>query len=161
MTPELVVADSIDVITFARGISARKRGRACAIMTYEYTEQRDWAAKLARLTDLEHVDVLELFYEDEQLGNNLYFYSPEGLFSLLQDRLKQGNTAIVSGIEFLKASWSGQKNSAEEFAACLEMWQGNPALLFVMQYDKAIAEHPFRRFRQHTFIIDQRETIAL
>ena len=154
------MADGIDIVDFVRGVAARKRGRACAVMTREYSDQSEWAEKLAGLTDSEHIDLLDLFNGEERLADNLATYTPEGMFTLLQDRVKQG-TAIVSGIEFLKASWSGRPNSAEEFAARLETWQGDPALVFVMQYDKAIAERPYRRFRQYTFIVDQRETFAL
>ena len=154
------MADGIDIVGFVRDVSARMRGRACVVMTHDFKGQQDWATKLARLSNAEHIDLLDLFEKEEMLGNNLASYQPEGVFSLLKNRVKQG-TAVVSGIEFLKASWTGRQNSAEEFAARLEMWQDDPALVFVMQYDKAIAERPFRRFRQYSFIIDQRETFAI
>jgi hypothetical protein len=160
MKPEALMPEGIDMIEFVRGVYERRRGRACVILTHEHFGQREWAARLAELTDSEHVDLLELFHEEKHLGDNLALYPPEKLFTLLRDRVKRG-TAIVSGIEFLKASWSGRPNSAEEFAARIETWQDDPALVFVMQYDKAIAERPFRRFRQYTFVVDQRETIAL
>jgi len=129
-------------------------------MTHEYQGQRDWAARLAGLTDAEHVDLLELFHKEKQLADDLAPFPPEGLFGLLRDRAER-DVVIVSGVEFLKASWSGRPDSAEEFSARLETWQGDPALVIVMQYDKSIAERPFRRFRQYTFVVDQRETIAL
>lgn len=153
------MADGIDIVDFVRGLASRRRGRACVVMTHEYSGQREWAAQLADMTDSEHLDLLDLFHGEQHLSANLALYSPEKLFVLLHDRAKSG-TVVVSGIEFLKASWSGGPNSAEEFAARLETWQDNPALVFVMQYDKAIAERPFRRFR-HTFVIDQEETLAL
>ena len=154
------MADGIDIGDFVHGVTARKRGRACAVMTREYSNQREWAVKLAGLTGSEHIDLLDLFHGEEQLAESLATYTPEGIFTLLQNRVKLG-TAVVSGIEFLKASWSGRPNGAEEFAARLETWQDDPAMVFVMQYDKAIAERPYRRFRQYTFVVDQRETFAL
>lgn len=154
------MADGIDIVDFVHKVAARQRGRACVVMTRDYASQREWATKLAEMAGSEHIDLLDLFHGEEQLADNLAIWTPEGMFTLLQDRVKQG-TAVVSGIEFLKASWSGRPNGAEEFAARLETWQDDPALVFVMQYDKAIAERPFRRFRQYTFVVDQRETIAL
>ena len=154
------MADGIDIVAFVHNVAARKRGRACVVMTREYSSQREWAAKLAELADSEHIDLLDLFHGEEQPADNLAAYTPDGVFRLLQDRVKQG-TAVVSGIEFLKASWSGRPNGAEEFAARMETWQDDPALVFVMQYDKAIAERPYRRFRQYSFVVDQRETFAL
>lgn len=154
------MGEGIDMVELVRGVSTRKRGRACIVMTHEYHGQRDWAARLAGLTDAEHVDLLELFHNQKQLADDLAPFPPEGLFKLLRDRADR-DAVIVSGVEFLKASWSGRPNSAEEFSARVETWQYDPALVFVMQYDKSIAERPFRRFRQYTFVVDQRETIAL
>ena len=68
---------------------------------------------------------------------------------------------IVSGIEFLKATWSGQTNSIEQFTTHVETWNQKPCLLFVLQYDKIIATREFRRYRQYTFVVDQKETLAL
>jgi hypothetical protein len=68
---------------------------------------------------------------------------------------------IVSGIEFLKATWSGQSNVGEQFASHVETWDQKPCLLFVLQYDKIIATREYRRFRQYTFVVDQKETIKL
>ena len=68
---------------------------------------------------------------------------------------------IVSGLEFLKASWIGQSSAVEQFASRMETWDRQPALVFVLQHDGALATRPFRRFRQYTFVVDQRETLAL
>ena len=131
------MADAIDIVDFVHGVAVRKRGRACVVMTHEYSGQREWAGRLASRTGSQHVDLLDLFHEEERLADNLATYTPKGLFTLLQERVKQ-DTAVVSGIEFLKASWSGRPNGAEEFATQLETWQGDPALVFVMQYDNKI-----------------------
>ena len=154
------MADGIDIVDFVHDVAARKRGRACAIMTHEYSGQREWAEKLAGLSGAQHIDLLDVFHEEKKLSDNLETYAPGALFALLQERTKNA-TAIVSSIEFLKATWSGRPNGSEEFAARLETWQDDPALVFVMQYDKAIAERPYRRFRQYRFVVDQRETFAL
>ena len=154
------MADAINMIEFVQELSERKRGRACIVMTHEFSGQKNWAAKLARQADTEYVDLLDLFNKDTEMSKRLRDYSVAKLFSLLRERA-DNEVLIISGIEFLKASWSGLPNASEQFASQVETWQDDPAFVFVMQYDKAIAERPFRRFRQFTFVVDQRDTIAL
>ncbi len=154
------MADAIDMIEFVRHLSARKRGRACIVMTQDHSGQGEWSEKLAVKTGARHIDLLKFFSEEQKLRDNLSLYTPEKLFSLLRERVDNG-TVIISGIEFLKASWSGRPNAIEEFAARIETWHEKPACVFVMQYDKALAERPFSRFRQYTFIVNQGETMAL
>jgi len=43
----------------------------------------------------------------------------------------------------------------------VETWNQSPCLLFVLQYDKTLATREFRRFRQYTFVVDQKETLKL
>ena len=68
---------------------------------------------------------------------------------------------MKDGLEFLKATWTGQANVMEQFASQVEYWDKSPSLLFVLQYDKTLATRDFRRFRQYTFVVDQKETLAL
>lgn len=154
------MAEAIDMVELVRSLPKRRRGRACAVMTYDYTEQPEWAATLARKTDAQHLDVLKLFVSEETLAQELAPYTPESLFSLLKEH-GQNEVVIVSSMEFLKATWSGQPQAAQEFARRMETWQTSPALCFVMQHDKELADQPFRRFRQYRFVVDQRETLAL
>ena len=154
------MADAIDMVKLVHGVSERKRGRACIVMTHDYGGQKSWAMELAQKTGAEYVDLLDLFTNDEGLSKNLQEYSVAKLFSLFRERAAKP-VMIVSGIEFLRASWSGNVDASEHLANQIETWQDEPALVFVMQYDKAITERPFRRFRQYTFVVDQRETIAL
>jgi len=58
-------------------------------------------------------------------------------------------------------SGAGQSNVTEQFASHVETWNQSPCLLFVLQYDKTLATREFRRFRQYTFVVDQKETLAL
>ena len=154
------MADAIDMVELVHGLSERKRGRACIVMTHDFRDQKSWAVDLAQKTGAEYVDLLDMFTNDEDLSKKLQEYSVAKLFSLFRERATKP-VMIVSGIEFLRASWSGDVNASEHFASRIETWQDEPALVFVMQYDKAITARPFRRFRQYTFVVDQRETIAL
>jgi len=74
---------------------------------------------------------------------------------------KDKDVLIVSGIEFLKAAWSGQTTIIEQFASMVSTWDKTPSLLFVIQYDKQLAEYNFTNRFQYTYLVDQRETLAI
>ena len=152
--------DPVNMVQLVRSLPSRPRGRACIVLTHEYDGQKEWAAELARQTDSEHIDLLELFAEDRTLGSRLGQFLIPGLFDFLKGR-SRASVLIVSGMEFLKATWTGQSNVTEQFASHVETWNQSPSLLFVLQYDKTLATREFRRFRQYTFVVDQKETLAL
>ncbi len=164
------------MVKLLRNLSSRPRGRACIVLTHEYEGQKEWAAELARQTDSEHLDLLELFVQNPELGSNIGRFSVPALFDFLKtvnkqpqyssfiihhSELSSAPVLIVSGIEFLKATWSGQTNSVEQFASHVETWNQKPCILFVLQYDKTISTREFRRYRQYTFVVDQKETLKL
>ncbi len=152
--------DAVDIVQLVRNLSTRSRGRACIVLTHEYSGQKGWASELARRTNSEYIDLLNLFAEDRSMSERLREFLVPELFEFLRDRTK-APVLIISGIEFLKATWSGQPSSIEQFASQVETWKDSPALLFVMQYDKPVATRQFLRHRQYTFVVDQKETIAL
>jgi len=152
--------DPVNMVQLVRSLPSRPRGRACIVFTHEYDGQKEWAAELARQTDSEHIDLLELFAEDRTLGSRLGQFLIPGLLDFLKGR-SRASVLIVSGMEFLKATWTGQSNVTEQFASHVETWNQSPCLLFVLQYDKTLATREFRRFRQYTFVVDQKGTLAL
>ena len=154
------MSDPVNIVQEVNSLPSRPRGRACIVLTHEYKGQREWAMELAHQTDSEHIDLLELFDKDQTLGNKIGQFLVPSLFDFLKGR-SQAPVLIISGMEFLKASWTGQSNSIEQFASHVETWNQNPCLLFVLQYDKVIATREYRRFRQYTFVVDQKETLAL
>jgi hypothetical protein len=154
------MSDPVDMVQLVRGIPARPRGRACIVLTHDYAGQREWAAKLARKTGSGHIDLLEAFAADDALSGGIERFSVTGLFEHLAGR-SDPPVLIVSGMEFLKATWTGQSQAIEQFARRVETWDGSPALLFVLQHDKALAAHVFGRHAQHTFVVDQMETYEL
>jgi hypothetical protein len=150
----------INMVQLVKNLPTRPRGRACIVLTHDFTRQKDWAAALAQKTHSEHINLLDLFVQDKSLSEKVsHFLVPE-LFDFLKNR-SQAPVLIVSGLEFLKAPWAGQAKVMEQFASQVETWNNSPSLLFVLQYDKTLANHTFRRFRQYTFVIDQKETLAL
>jgi hypothetical protein len=154
------MADTVNMVNLVDGVKKRVRGRTCIVLTHDYLGQKDWAAKLAGKTEAQHINLLELFEKNKGLCEALQEYSVAKLFTLLKENAEK-DIMVVSGIEFLKASWSGIYDASEQFASQVETWHQKPALIFVIQHDKAIAERRFTRYRQYTFVVDQRETLAL
>ena len=154
------MSDPVNMVQLVKTLPSRPRGRACIVLTHEYEGQKEWAAELARQTDSEHIDLLELFAQDTKLSSKIGQFLVPSLFDFVKGQ-SQAPVLIVSGIEFLKATWSGQSNVGEQFASRVETWDQKPCLLFVLQYDKIIATREYRRFRQYTFVVDQKETLAL
>ncbi len=150
----------IDIVQLVRDLPSRPRGGACIVLTNDYEGQKAWAAELARQADAEHLDLLELFAHDANLSSKIGHFLVPSLFEFLKNR-GQAPVLIVSGLEFLKATWVGQSNVIEEFSSHVETWNQKPCLLFVLQYDQIIATHEFRRYPQYTFVVDQKETLAL
>ena len=154
------MSDPIDMLKFVAELPKRARGRAAVVLSVDYPGQKTWAADLARRTGAEHLDVLDLFSGDGDLSGRVGSFTVDDLFKLLRNR-RQAAVLIVSGLEFLFAAWSGQANAMEKFACQLELWQERPALLFVMQHDRGLAERKFTRFPSYDFVVDQRNTLAL
>ena len=152
--------DPVNMIQLVKDLPSRPRGRACVVLTHDYQSQREWAEELARQTGSDHINLLELFANDKDLSDQIGEFMIPNLFSLLTEH---GRTSVlvVSGLEFLKASWSGQSSMLEHLTSYLETWNQTPCLLLVLQYDKTLASRDFRRFPQYRFVIDQRETLAL
>ena len=154
------VSEAIDMIKLVEDLPKRPRGRACAVLTHEYYGQKAWATELSQRTGAKHVDLLDLFADNEQLASNVSSFSVDELFNLLQKQV-ESPALIVTGIEFLKAAWSGNANAFEQFAHRMETREQLPAIIFVMQFDSELAKRRFKRFRQYKFVIDQKETLAL
>ena len=154
------MSDAVNIVQLVRDLPSRPRGRACIVLTHEYGGQKEWAEKLAHQTDSEHLNLLELFAQDKILGGKIGQFLIPNLFEFLKNHC-QAPVLVISGMEFLKATWAGQSNIVEQFASHVETWNQKPSLVFVLQYDKIIATREYRRYRQYTFVVDQKETLAL
>ncbi len=152
--------EGIDVVHLAKSLSQRPRGRACIVFTHNYLEQKTWAAELAKRAGAGHLHLLDTFTDDETFSEEVGAFSVDDLFRFFTENVNDP-ILIVSGLEFLKATWLGQASVLEQFARQVEMWDKKPALLFVMQYDRFLASIKFERFKQYQFVIDQRDTLAL
>ncbi len=154
------MSTAIDMLKLIEGLPRRPRGRACIVLTHDYLNQRAWAAKLASQTNSDHLDLLEHAAGDQKLGNAISTLTPTELLPWLQKQ-SQSQVLVVSGIEVLTASWTSRNTATEQFASQVEMWSKSPAFLFVIQHNSLLANREFRRFRQFTFVVDQKDTLAL
>ena len=155
------MSDPVNMVLFVKELSRRPKARAAVVLTHEYEGQKEWAAELARQTDTEHINLIDLFSEEPALGNKIEQFSVQHLFNYLKKK-SQAPVLIISGMEFLKATWTSQPKAAQEFASRVQTWNQSPCLLFILQYDKLIATYDFgNRYRQYTFVVDQKETLAL
>ena len=154
------MSDPINIVQLVRDLPSRPRGKACIVLTREYGDQKEWAAELARQTDSEHLDLLELFAQDAKLSRKIGQFLVSNLFEFLKNH-GQSSVLVISGMEFLKATWAGQSNVVEQFASHVETWNNKPCLLFILQYDRTIATREYRRYPQYTFVVDQKETLVL
>ncbi len=154
------MSDPVDMVELVNGLPKRPRGKACVVLAHDFEERKNWARELARRTGAEHIDLLDLFAENKELSSGIGGFMVSDLFRFLEGR-SRADVLIVSGMEFLKAAWIGQRNAMEQFVGYLETWERKPCLLFVLPYDKYVATRDFRRFRQFTFVVDQKETLAL
>ncbi len=155
------MSDPVNMVLFVKQLSRRPKAKAAVVLTHEYKGQKEWAEKLAMQTDTEHINLIDLFTEEPALSSQIKQFSVQQLFDYLKNK-SQAPVLIISGMEFLKATWTSQHKAAQEFASRVHTWNHNPCLLFILQYDKLIADYNFgNRYRQYTFVVDQRETLAL
>ena len=154
------MSEAINMVRLIAQLAKRPRGRACIVLTHDYAGQRAWAAQLAKQTGAEHVDLLDLAAEDKELAGKIVVFSATDTFSMLQQHSK-APVLIVTGIEFLTAAWPSQVSAMEQFASHVEMWTKSPAFLFIMQYDSTLANRQFTRYPDSTFVVDQKDTLAL
>lgn len=150
----------IDMLELVKELPMRPRGRACIVLGHEYVGQKGWASALATKTGIEHIDLLDVFLCDETLRNVAGSFAIDDFFRYIQGK-KEPKVLIVTGMEFLKATWIGQANAMEKFASQIEMWANSPALLIVMQFDTYLAKRRFTRFPDRLFMIDQKNTLAV
>ena len=150
----------VDIVQFVNDLPTRRRGRACIVLTHKFEVQKEWAAELARQTNFQHLDLLEHFTQNSNVIKKIVEFHVSMLFEFLTN-FCEDSVLIVSNIEFLKATWSGQIKSVDEFTNRVENWARNPALLFVIQHDERIVNRNYRRFPQYRFVVDQNETLDL
>lgn len=167
--------EAVDMVELIKKMPSRRRGKACAVMTRDYREHRNWASKLAERAECNYLDLMELFRQDRELTNSLRKFSVRGFFDFLKDidvdQLSSGKSSafqcrhsdvmIVSDMEFLIATWIDQSKCMHQFARQLETWNRTPCLLLVIQHDRFIESYNFKRHAHQRFVVKQQETLKL
>jgi hypothetical protein len=151
--------EPVNIVDIVNELPKRRACRACIVLTRDAGEQKAWSAKLAERTDSKHIDLLDRFAEDPELGKRLQTFGVDDLFKLLE--AEDAGKVIVTGIDFLRAAWSGNASTVMEFAKRSEFWSKKPAMLFVTQYDRQLAKLNVSDRYGYTYVIDQKETLAL
>jgi hypothetical protein len=150
----------IDLMQFMKELPSRARGKACIVLGQDYFNQKDWSKKLAKLTNANHIDLLERFANDVNLSKDIGHFHVQNLFIYLEG-VCDTSVLVVSGLEFLFSTWIAQDSAMEQFLNIIKTWSKSPALMFIMQYDRHISEFDFGRRYSYTYVIDQKNTLAL
>jgi len=154
-----MTSKTVDLMQLSKALPKRQRGRACIVFTRDYLEQKTWAVKLADNANVNHLNLLDELTKEKQLIK-MSTFSVDGLFKYFENK-SSSSLLIISGIEFIKATWAfSPQRAMEQFARKVEMWNKKPALMFVMQYEPLLAQMQFTRFPELQFVIDQQNTIA-
>ncbi len=153
------MTDPVNLIELIEELPRRQRGRACIVLTQNYLDQREWCSKLSQLTGAEHIDMLD-HLEGTEESKKLSSFSIEGCFNYLANQTTS-QVLIVSGLEFLMATWANAPSSFEQFASIVEMWSKKPALLIVTRYNSELAQRKFTRYPDKLFVVNQQNTISL
>lgn len=152
--------DGIDIQEIVRGLPKRPRGNGCIVLTEDYSGQKIWAAKLADLTGNQHIDLLDYFDSDPELAGRIGKFTIDGLFNFFST-FTDSKVLIITGLEFLRATWGSQSTALESIAHKVENWESTPALLLVTQFDAGLAKRKFSRHSGQVFLVNQKETYAL
>lgn len=151
--------DAIDILTLASELPRRRACRALIVLTEDAGGQQEWAGRLAERAGGRHLDVLDRFVQDEKLSSRISTFGVNDLFSLLST--EDGKLVVATGFEFLRASWVARSGAMTDFAKQAEFWSKSPSLILVTQKDATLPKLGASKRFQYTYVVDQRDTLAL
>ncbi len=152
----------VDIVDFVTSDLARRprRARACFVLTEKYGDQSEWAAKLAGLTRMQHLDVLNHFEEHNDLAERVSSFGVEDLFRLFRSIGGETEVLVASDFEFLLSAWCHQPSFLGQLTQRAEFWSHRPALLLVTQRRRSLADLAYKR-HPHRAVIERTDTISL
>lgn len=153
------MSEPLDMPAFVRSLSRRRRGQACIVLTRDPAGACAWTETLAERSESTHLDLLRHFQEHPELADRVSETGPRELLALLKENAPRG-VLVVSGLEFLRATWQARPGLDEDLAASLEFWVGPPALVLVLAEDRFFRDRDFTRMQQ-PMIVHQTDTYAL
>jgi hypothetical protein len=153
----------LDLLKFCRELPAR-RNKAALLLTPDLREQRACAAHIAAVAGARHFDVQDAFQVDATLTERFAGFSSDEFFALVAAQKAQP-LLIVSGLEFLLATWLSQDNPNEvkrRFCHQIEMWEGRDKqpFLLVTQQDPVFAAYAPGRFIDGPLVIKLSQTLS-
>ncbi len=80
------MSDPVNIVLFVKELSRRPKARAAVVLTHEYEGQKEWAEELARQTDTEHINLIDLFSGEPALTNKIEQFSVQHLFNYLKKK---------------------------------------------------------------------------
>lgn len=149
----------VDMPAFVRKLPQRRRGQACIVLTRDPAGAPAWAETLAVRAEATHLDLLDHFQAHPGLTARVSEIGPRELLDLLKESTPRG-TLVVSGLEFLRATWQARPGLDEDLAKTLEFWMGPPSLVLVLAEDRFYRDRDFSRMQQ-PMIVHQTDTYAL
>lgn len=154
--------DLEDMRSFAVRLVER-RNRAALLLSPDLAGQQSYAAQLANVLNVPHLDVLTRFQEDQTLLSRLAWFSLDDLLALIAEHRKTP-LLVVSGIEFLLGAWLSQQPPnpfKTDLCRKIEFWQQSPAFLLVTHEDPVFAAYQAQRFSGSRIVLHLSETLAL
>lgn len=153
------MSDPVDMPAFVRSLPRRRRGQACIVLTREPAEAPAWAETLAARAEATHLDLLRHFKDHPEIAARVSETGPRELLALLKGAAPRG-ILVVTGLEFLRATWKARPGLDEDLAKTLEFWMGPPSLVLVLAEDRFYLDRDFSRMQQ-PMIVHQTDTYAL
>ncbi len=152
----------LDLIQFSREL-ANRRNKAALLLTPDVREQHQIAAQLATALAAPHLDVLDRFQADAKLAEQIAGFAPSDFFKLVAKE-KSAPLLVISGLEFLLATWIAQgdaKQVKQDLCRQIELWEQKPAFLLVAQQDAVFADYVPTRHTGSQVIVQHSQTLAL
>jgi hypothetical protein len=152
----------LDLVTFSNELATR-RNKAALLLTPDVREQGAIAAQVAVALGVPHMNVLDRFRADDKLVDQIAGFSPADFFRLIA-REKSSSLLVISGLEFLLATWLAQGDAKQvklNFCQQVELWSQKPAFLLVTQQDPVFAAYQPTRHTGSQVIIEFSKTLAL
>lgn len=152
-----------DLPKFCRELVTR-RNKATILLVPDLQAQQEHAARIATATGGLHLDVLDLFQADAALAARLGGFDIDDLLGLLASHHNGHELLVVTGTEFLMATWFSQRDPRQvkrELCQRLELWERKPALLLLTLHDSTIATYQPSRHTAGAMVLELSQTASL
>jgi hypothetical protein len=158
----MIATDLMDLRKLAASLPNR-RNKAAMVLHPQITEQRAYAANLAKAVGWPHLDLLKVFSDSPELTERLVVFSMSNFFDYLAQQ-KGTPGLVVSNIEFVLAAWLAQGTPRDvkiDLCKQVELWERAPAFLLVTSDEAVLANYQPSRHKGFPLILKTSQTLAL